>query len=175
MPFLRGKFGSYRGFASASLEDIYTPERLNACLRLQATVAASGILLNDGKGKLTFREFPRMAQISPARAMVFLDANADKKTDLFIAQNFFSPQRETGRMDGGLGALMLGDGAGGFTPVRADQSGIVLPRDMSDVIATDLNDDGRTDLTIATNDGPVAVFEARAVPAAPAENSLRKN
>ena len=91
--------------------------------------------------------------------------------DLFIAQNFFSPQRETGRMDGGLGALMLGDGAGGFTPVRADQSGIVLPRDMSDVIAADLNDDGRTDLIVAANDGPVAVFEARP----PAENSLRKN
>lgn len=160
MPFLRSKFSTYHAFASASLQDIYTQEKLGASLRLEVTTVASGLLLNDGKGRFEFRELPRMAQMSPARAMVFFDANADAKLDLFMAQNFFSPQRETGRMDGGLGLLMLGDGKGGFTPVRADRSGIVVPRDMGAVRAADVNGDSRADLIIATNDGPVEVFIA---------------
>ena len=161
MPFLRSKFSTFHAFASASLEEIYPPGKLSASLRLEATVTASGLLLNDGKGRFEFHELPRMAQISPARAMVFFHADGDGKLDLFMAQNFFSPQRETGRMDGGLGLLMPGDGKGGFTPVRPDRSGIVVARDMADVIAADMNGDQRPDLIIATNDGPLFVFTAR--------------
>ncbi len=161
MPFLRSKFTTYHAFALASLQDIYTPEKLDASLRLEATVAASGLLFNN-RGKFVFREMPRMAQTSPARSAVFFDADQDGKPDLFLAQNFFSPQRETGRMDGGLGLLMIGDGTGGFTPLRADRSGIVIPQDMAAALAADVNGDHRADLVVAINAGPVSVHHRQA-------------
>ena len=49
--------------------------------------------------------------------MVLTDVNADGNADIYIAQNFFSPQLETGRMDGGVSLLLLGKGDGTFQEV----------------------------------------------------------
>lgn len=161
MPFIREKFGTYRAFAGASLADIYSPEKLQSSLRLEANCAESGMLINesrDGNPHFSFRPFPALAQIAPCRGMVFFDANADGSPDLFLSQNFFGPQRETGRMDGGVGLLLTGDRTGQFTPVWPDLSGIVVPGDMRACHALDLNADGLTDLVVAQNNGVPAVY-----------------
>jgi hypothetical protein len=38
---------------------------------------------------------PDLAQVSPGFGLNFLDADADGKMDLFMAQNFYGPQFET--------------------------------------------------------------------------------
>jgi hypothetical protein len=164
MPFLQEKFSTFRAFASANLSEIYGDQCLDNAQRWEAYVAASGILINDGAGVFSFHSLPRIAQASPGFGVQFLHVNGDVHPDLFIAQNFFGPQRETGRMDGGVGLLLTGNGDGTFDPVWPDESGIVIPADATAVSAMDVNQDSRLDLVVAVNDGGLQTFVHRGWP-----------
>ena len=80
------------------------------------------------------------------------------KADLYNTQNFYGPQRETGRMSGGLGALLLGNGDGTFREVWPEQSGIAVPGDARGAAVIDLDADGWQDLAISQNNGILEVF-----------------
>lgn len=94
MPHLVDKFASYRDFAMASLQEIYTPDCLGEAHRYAATTLSSGLLINDGSGRFSFRELPRLAQISPGFGVVLTEVNGDGFPDLYLVQNFFSPKRK---------------------------------------------------------------------------------
>jgi hypothetical protein len=158
MPTLKGKFQSYREFASAELDRIYDDDCLNAAKRFEANTLETGVLWNDGSGRFTFRPLPRLAQIAPVFGIVSGELDGDGIADLFLAQNFFSPQPETGRMDGGLGLLLLGRANGEFTACSPAVSGIVVPDDARSASLADLNHDAAPDLVVTTNDGPVRSF-----------------
>ena len=158
MPFLADKFTTYRDFASASLQDIYSSECLDNSYQCSANTLASAVLLNDGKAHFEFVELPVAAQLSPGFGVVVTELTGDGIPDVLIAQNFFAPQPETGRMDGGCGVLLQGQGDGTFQAVPPRQSGIVLPEDATAASAIDLNADGQPDLVVATNNGPVHKF-----------------
>ena len=161
MPFVGTKLETFDIFAKASLSEIYAPERLQGALRLEANTLQSGVFLNDGAAKFTFRPLPRLAQVAPSFGSVVIDANGDGNADLYLAQNFFGPQLETRPMNDGLGILLEGDGKGGFTPVWPARSGLVVPGDAKSVVSADIDQDGRPDLVIGVNDGPVLAFESR--------------
>ncbi len=157
MPFLKAKLGTFHNFASSTLSELYTDPGLGAATRLEADCLEHVLWRNDG-GALTPSPLPRAAQIAPSFGAALADVDADGDLDLALAQNFFSPQRETGRMDGGLSMILLGDGAGGFAPVPAARSGIALGGDTRSVTAIDLDGDGRPELCFAENDGPLHLF-----------------
>ncbi|MGI9239994.1 MAG: FG-GAP-like repeat-containing protein, partial [Verrucomicrobiales bacterium] len=156
IPGIGSKFESYRDFAAAPLGEIYPEERLDSALRLEANTLASGILRNRGSGELEFEPFADpLAQIAPVFGIVAADFNADGDLDLFLAQNFYSPQPETGRMDGGLSVVLLGDGGGGFGALRADESGIAIAGDASCAAPV-----GRG-LVVGINDGAWQMYRSR--------------
>lgn len=175
MPHLRKAFTSFKQFAGAELTDIYKPDRLKNALKLNAAVFESGILINDsevgGAIQFTFKALPRIAQIAPSFGVVVQDVNHDGKADLYLAQNFHSPQVETGRMSGGLSQLLLGKGDGSFKPIPAEQSGLWVPGDAASLTQADVNGDGEMDFVIAKNNGPLEVFER----GAGKENTIRVN
>ena len=80
------------------MPQIYTSKCLTEAYRVEAKTLESGILLNDGAGHFSFRPLPRIAQIAPVFGIVAKDFDNDGHYDLTVAQNFFSPQPETGRM-----------------------------------------------------------------------------
>lgn len=120
------------------------------------------MLLNDGKGHFAFRPLSRLAQAAPAFGAALCDVDADGHIDLFLVQNFFSPQPETGRMDGGLSLLLRGNGDGTFTPLRPDASGLVVAGDAKSLAVTDLNGDGWPDFVVGVNNDELRAFENRA-------------
>ena len=118
----------------------------------------SGILVNVGGGRFSFRPLPRLAQISPGFGIAFAEVDGDGNPDLYMVQNFFAPQFETGRMDGGLSILMLGRGDATFEPVWPDKSGLIVPGDAKGLSVTDINRDGWPDFVVGINDGKLMAF-----------------
>ncbi len=161
MPHLKDKFPSYQGFALASLSEVFPQSALDSSHRFAATTLESGVLLNDGVGRFTFQPLPRIAQIAPAYGVSLTDFDGDGELDLYMLQNFFGPQLETGRMNGGVSQLLLGQGDGRFVPVSPSQSGLVIPGDGTALVVMDLNQDQAPDIVAAQNDGQVVAFTNR--------------
>jgi len=123
----------------------------------------SGILLNQlvetGAVGFEFIPLPPMAQISPIYGCQFADVNGDGQLDLYVVQNFFGPQRETGYMDGGVSLLLTGMGDGTFQPIMAGESGLVVPGDAKGLAMVDLNVDNRPDFVVGVNNEGLQVFQ----------------
>jgi enediyne biosynthesis protein E4 len=152
IPTLRQRFQTFDAFARASLLEVYGSLRLQAASHFQATMLDHGILINDGSGRFQFRPLPRFAQAAPSRAVAMADFNHDGYLDLVLAQNFFGPQPETGRMDGGVSLVLLGHGNGEFNPVWPSASGVAVSGDAASVVTLDANGNGSQDLLFGIND-----------------------
>ena len=161
MPFIKEKFPTFKQFALASITDVYSEEKLAKAEKYEATEFQSGVLWND-HGKFTFKPFERMVQIAPIHGIIAADLNGDGNCDLFLAENFFGPQIENPRYDGGLGDLLLGDGKGGFTRVEQRTSGILITGDMKSATLADWNNDNRPDIAVTRNSDTVAAYENKA-------------
>jgi hypothetical protein len=158
MPHLVKKFDSYSSFALADLTEIYQPKCLNESKRCEANTLESGVFINDG-GKFTFKPFPRLAQVAPGFGIVAGDFNGDSDADLYIVQNFYSPQAETGHMAGGVSVLLTGNGDGTFAAMPPRQSGLYIGGDAKSLATVDLNGDGRLDFVAGVNDDDLVTFQ----------------
>jgi hypothetical protein len=172
MPFLKDKVQSYHRFGISTLQDIYTSPKLDASLRLMANTLEAGVWVNtgprssDGLPQFRFQPLPSLAQLAPTFGVVISDFDADGWPDCFLAQNFFSPQLETGRMDSGLAVLLRGRGPTADGGIQLDavwprESGILIPGDAKAVGTSDINRDGWPDLLVTVNNGPIEAYECR--------------
>ena len=152
VPQLAEKFPTYHEFALSPLDEIFSPSEIETATKFEATELKTCLLRNDGNGVFTFEALPWLAQVSPGFGVVATDINSDGWSDLFIAQNFFTPQRETGRLAGGLSALFLGSSSGDLQPVWPDASGIAIEADAKGAAIGDFNNDMRPDLVVGIND-----------------------
>jgi hypothetical protein len=160
MPFLGQKFPTYKSFALAELPELYTKQCLDGAKRFAATTLSSGVLRNDGKGRFTFEPLPRLAQVAPCFGVVITEVNGDARPDVFVAQNFYGPQSETGRMDGGLSLLLTGRDDGAFDTVWPARSGFDIAADATAATTADIDGDGRLDVVVAVNGGAVRCYVA---------------
>jgi len=158
MPFLAEKFQTYAQFAKGSLQDIYSEKSLKDATRFEVNNLESGVLINDGRGHFAFRPLPRVAQIAPVFGIVATEANGDGYRDLLLVQNFFPTQPETGRMDVGVGLLLLGTSEGEFTPLSPLASGLLVPGDARSLIVGDFSGDSLPDFVVGMNDSAVKSF-----------------
>ncbi len=139
MPFLAKKFKTYKKFATADLDDIYTKEKLDAALHLEVVNFMTGILWNDGE-KYTYEKLPIEAQFSPVNDIIVLDINKDGKNDILMTGNNYSAEVETTRYDAGNGLLLINKGDRKFNPLSVLESGFNTPgnaKDMQMITAQD--------------------------------------
>jgi len=153
IPVLAERFASYREFASSTLVDIYPEDDLEESLQLEAVELRSGVFLSDGEGDFDFLPLPRAAQLAPTFGMIATELNGDGHPDLILAQNFFSPQPETGRMGGSLGCVLLGIGNGEFEALDPAVSGLRAPGDCKALVMADFNADALPDFMMTRNGG----------------------
>jgi len=163
-PWLPRKFATYAAFGRASVEEIFGADRLAGVRRLDATELASGVFFNraapGGGVRFEFVPLPRFAQLAPINAIVARDLDGDGGLDLVCVGNHFGPEPSTGRFDGSLGAVLRGDGRGGFTAVPPAESGLVVSGDARAAALVPL-DGGRLAIAVARCDGPVLFFTTR--------------
>ena len=105
---------------------------------------------------------PELSQIAPGFGVIATEVNGDGKADIYLVQNFYHPQRETGRMAGGMSVLLLGDGSGSFNEAWPHRSGLEVPEDARGLVSCDSNDDGWVDFAVGINDGKMKLFQNQA-------------
>jgi len=156
-PSIRARFPTYAKYAAAPIDDLFGMERLRRSIRREANTLESGVLLNKEEG-FCFEPLPPLAQIAPARDLALLDVDGDRRLDLVIGQNDFSPEPQVGRMDGGTSLVLLGNGQGQFEPLMPEASGVLVPEEVRRLAVTDLDGDGRLDLVFRVSPGAFLCF-----------------
>ena len=174
MPFVEERFPTYHDYPSALLTDIYPSDSLAQVEAFEAVELRSGILLNDGQGAFEWRPLPRLVQASPGYGIMASDYNGDGDTDLYVVQNSFSREPETGLLDGGVSMLLFGDGHGDFRTSELSESGLMVPGDGKGLGVGDLNRDGWPDLVATQNNGSLAAFGNHGVAGIPPSLSACK-
>ena len=126
---MKKKYTNYSSFATATMNDLFTPEQRKGALRLKANLLKSCYLRNDGNGKFALIPLPMAAQVSAINGMITGDFDGDGNLDVVINGNDFGTEASIGRYDALNGLMLKGDGKGGFKPLSILQSGIYIPGD----------------------------------------------
>jgi hypothetical protein len=132
LPSLKPRYPKYADYARQSVRDIFEGA-LDSALVKQVETFASVLARNNGDGSFTLIPLPREAQLAPVYGLLAGDFDRDRKLDLLLAGNLAGVQPAFGAMIASYGLLLRGDGRGGFTPVRATDSGFLVPGQARDI------------------------------------------
>jgi len=149
MPAMRERVGTFESYARSTLPEIHG-EAWAGLKEIQAAHLHSTLFLNRGS-RFDAVSLPLEAQLAPAFAVCAGDLDGDGFEDLFLSQNFFAVHPEQSRLDAGRGLWLRGDGAGGFSPVPGQQSGLKIHGEQRGAALSDFDGDGRVDLVVAQN------------------------
>jgi hypothetical protein len=163
VPSILKRFSRNAYYTRATLSEIVGADKLAAATRFAATELRSGVFLSQPDGTYRFEPLPRIAQISAIQGLAAGDFDGDGHADIFAVQNSFAPIRADGRIDGGLGQLLRGDGHGRFEAVGPAASGLVVPGDAKALAVIDLDADGWPDFLVTRNNAPSLAFRNRGV------------
>jgi len=158
LPYLKARYPRYADYAGQTVSDIFSPAELAGATLKQTHTLATMLARNNGDGSFTLVPLARAAQLAPVYAILARDLDGDGKPDLLLAGNFDGVQPEIGRMSAGYGLMLRGDSRGGFTPLRATESGFTVPGQARDIQRVRTR---RGDLYVVTrnNDRPL-IFRA---------------
>jgi hypothetical protein len=123
------RFPTHQAYAEATFDDLFTEEELAGAYTAAAVRFETSYLENRGDGTFRLRALPMRAQTAPVFGMQVGDYTGDGALDLLMVGNWYAPDRETGRADAFVGALLRGDGTGHFAPVDPAASGFVVTGD----------------------------------------------
>ena len=126
IPSLEKKYPTYESYKDQQITDIFTPEQLKNSIRLDASLLATAVFINDGKGHFSMKQLPPEVQFSPVYAVSTGDYNGDGKPDILLGGNLYNVKPELGRYDASYGAFLAGDGHGNFSYIPPKISGLHL-------------------------------------------------
>jgi hypothetical protein len=154
---MKGRFPRFSDYARATLEETLSREELGQARVLQSVLFASSYVENLGGGKFTLRPLPLHAQIAPVFGMLTGDFDADGNLDVLLAGNSHAPDTQTGWFDASIGAVLLGDGRGGFRYINGTESGFFVDGNAKGLAQLVL-DDGRSLILATQNNDSLRVF-----------------
>ncbi len=155
---LKKKYITYKDYADATINDIFSKEKIRQAQILHCDELASGILVNDGKNNFSFKPFPLEAQVSKIFGFAADDFDKDGRKDILCAGNFYPYRVQLGRSDASLGLLLKGSPDGKFSPVDPSLSGVYIDGDVRAMVQIK-NKSGTDLIVVAKNDNAVQVLK----------------
>jgi enediyne biosynthesis protein E4 len=152
---LRRKFTSYKSYADAVIDDVFSADELKDAMKLTATELRTTLFINDN-GKFTERTLPVQAQFSPVYKILPIDVNGDGAKDLLLFGNNDYPRLKIGKIDANFGTLLMNDGAGNFSYIPQDVSGLRIAGDVKD--ASMLTISGEKFLIVGINNSSLVIY-----------------
>ena len=159
LPFLRRAAPTFETFARATVEELVGPGR-SGLYRASAATLRNTVFINTGRS-FEARPLPASAQLAPAFGAAVADFDRDGHEDLFLAQNYLATPQGLARHDAGRGAILLGDGAGGFRAIDSRESGVAVYGDARGAAVADFDADGRWDLAVGQNGAETLIFRGQ--------------
>lgn len=160
---MRGRFQSYKDFASVTFEESFTKEELSDASVVKAERFESSYLENKQNGKFELRALPIECQFAPIFGMLTGDYNNDGHTDVLITGNSYATEVSTGAYDAMTGIMLAGDGKGNFKSLGSSITGFkadgdskglaTLPLSPSNQIIVSANNDGDIESYVFTTNG----------------------
>jgi len=157
IPGLAGKYPKYDMYKDQTVTDIFTADQINRSVRLDVTLLESSVFINQGSGKFIQKSLPDEVQWSTMMAAEIMDANQDGYPDIIAGGNLYNVKPEVGRYDASYGALLLGDGKGGFRNIHAKFSGIKIRGEIRDFLVVETH--GGKILLVARNNDSALVYK----------------
>ena len=157
---VKKRFTNYKSYATATMDEVFTPEMRKGAVRLMSNTSQSCYLRNEGNGKFTMLPLPNLAQIAVINGMVVDDFDGDGNLDVMINGNDYGTEVSVGRYDALNGLMLKGDGKGNFTPQSILQSGFYIPTDGKALVKLQDNK-GNYMLAASQNRGALKVFELK--------------
>lgn len=133
MVSMRSKFTDYASYSKAKMTDLFSVEELEKAQKLEIQSLESVYFENTGSGFVN-HSLPRIAQASPIYSILPMDINGDGNPDLILGGNQNQTRIRIGKIDAGLGLILLGDGKGNFTPLSASKSGLGIKGDIKSIL-----------------------------------------
>ncbi len=114
MPLIKKKFLYAEDFAKASLTDLFGADKLKSSTIFSADYFSNAVLVNKGNLHFETRAMPWLAQLSPYKDAVVIDANDDSLPDILLMGNYYDNNIEMGRYDADYGTILVNKGNGNF-------------------------------------------------------------
>lgn len=157
---MRRKFPKYNDYAKAGIEEIMGANNLERAFKLEAHTLKSISLINENGKSFTVKELPIEAQFGPLKGMVPIDLNDDGFLDLAVIGNNYETEVVTGRHDAMNGLYLYGDGKGGFTAKRGNETGFHFQKNARSLVVWP----GKELLLIAAQNDGTAIFFKPGIP-----------
>ncbi|MDO9375450.1 MAG: VCBS repeat-containing protein [Ferruginibacter sp.] len=156
---LKKKFIKYKDYADATINEIFSKDKVNKARVLHCDELASGILYNNGKTGFSFTPFPLAAQVTKLFGLVADDFDGDGRKDILVSGNYFPYRVQLGRSDAGLGLLLRSGKGNELEAVDPATSGLYIDGDVRAMVQLK-NNNGRKLLVIAKNDDNIQVIKS---------------
>jgi hypothetical protein len=121
IPLIKKNFLYAGDFAKASIDEIFTSEKLESSQTLTANCFASAVLINDGKMHFSMQALPWEAQLTQYRDAIVVNANDDDLPDILLVGNYYDNNIQMGRYDADFGTILVNKGHGNFSCENINQ------------------------------------------------------
>jgi hypothetical protein len=114
IPIIKKRFLYAEDFAKASLNNIFSTDKLKNAAVLTADYFPNSILIHDGNMNFTTQPLPWLAQLNQYKDGVVVNANNDNLPDILLFGNFYDNNIQMGRNDADFGMVLINRGNGKF-------------------------------------------------------------
>lgn len=129
IPNIKTRFENYSKYGETTMKYLLSLYNNDGLLQLELNYPLTSYMENLGNGKFTLKALPQVVQYAPVNGLQTSDINNDGNLDVILVGNDFGNDIIHGRYDALNGAVLLGDGKGGFSALTSMQSGFIVPGD----------------------------------------------